>query len=149
MLSIFLSVSCALVAIAANPNDRVVLLFDAIRSVESGGVANSHEAVGDGGRSIGPYQISRAYWKDSGIPGSWDDCRNRGYSESVMLAYWQRYCPDALLLPDFETLARIHNGGPTGQLKQSTIQYWQRVRARLARPRAVLPHHSPARRSLR
>jgi len=107
-------------------------LFDAIRAVETGGIAKSCDAVGDGGRSIGPYQISEAYWQDSGVRGSWVRCMGRRYSEGVMLAYWKRYCPEALQTRDFEILSRIHNGGPTGHLKQSTLRYWRLIQTHLA-----------------
>ena len=147
MLSILLSMACGLVAGAATPTDRLALLFNAIRSVETGGVANSRDAVGDGGRSIGPYQISLAYWKDSGLGGSWARCKDRHYSETVMRAYWKRYCPDALRLRDDETLARVHNGGPTGHLTASTRPYWRMVSARLAARAVALPHRSAAQRS--
>ena len=40
-------------------------LFDAIREVESGG---NPDAVGDGGRSIGPYQIQWRDVNDCGLP---------------------------------------------------------------------------------
>ena len=99
-------------------------LFDALREVESGGDPN---AVGDGGRSIGPYQIQWAYWKDSGVPGSYRQVRDRRYAERVMIAYWKRYCPDALARADYKTLARIHNGGPAGNRKPATLPYWRKV----------------------
>ena len=111
-------------------------LFDAIRSVESGG---DDRAVGDGGASRGPYQIQRAYWTDallmtSGVlPGYdalvWD----RATSEQIMRWYWGRYCPDALRDFDFETLARIHNGGPAGARKAATAPYWNKVKKELVR----------------
>lgn len=106
-------------------------LFEAIRHVETGSVAKPREALGDGGRSLGPYQISRAYWTDSGMNGAWRRCKNLREAELAMLAYWQRYCPEALRQKDFETLARVHNGGPTGHRKAATASYWARVRARL------------------
>ena len=106
-------------------------LFNAIRHVETGGVANQRDAVGDKGRSIGPYQISRAYWTDSGVRGSWKRCKDQRHAEAAMLAYWKRYCPKALRSGDFETLARVHNGGPAGHRKAATADYWKSVQARL------------------
>ena len=49
---------------ATQPDARLTLdlLLDAVGQVESGG--NPH-AVGDGGRSLGPYQITSAYWADA------------------------------------------------------------------------------------
>lgn len=111
-------------------DDGLRPLFDAIRQVESGGNDN---AVGDGGRSIGPYQIQRAYWQDSRVPGRWEDCYRRAYAERVMLAYWRRYCPAALEARDWERLARVHNGGPTGHRKAATAGYWKKVQIKLKR----------------
>lgn len=100
-------------------------LFDAIRQVESGGRC---DLVGDGGRSVGPYQIQRSYWRDSGVPGNYQDVRDRAYAERVMVGYWKRYCPGALLTHDLRVLARVHNGGPLGHRKPSTLRYWEHVR---------------------
>lgn len=99
-------------------------LLDALREVESGG---DPDAVGDGGRSLGPYQIQWAYWKDSGVEGKYRQVRDRRYAERVMLEYWKRYCPKALARRDFQTLARVHNGGPAGARKSATRSYWRKV----------------------
>lgn len=103
-------------------------LLAAIREVESGG---NDLAVGDGGRSKGPYQISKPYWQDACEQGGldwkyedlvWDEptCR------VIILLYWERYAPAGSTA---KTLARIHNGGPKGHLKASTKGYWQRVKS--------------------
>ncbi|HOB76351.1 MAG TPA: hypothetical protein PKG54_17710 [Phycisphaerae bacterium] len=109
-------------------------LFDAIREVESGG---NPDAVGDGGRSIGPYQIQWAYWKDSGVPGKYHQVRDHRYAERVMIAYWKRYCPQALARRDYQTLARVHNGGLTGHRKAATLPYWHKVARELRARKAV------------
>jgi len=108
-------------------------LFDAIRHVESGG---NDKAVGDGGRSRGPYQIGAAYWQDAcEHSGSQWDYLNLVWSaphcEQIMLWYWSRYCPEALANNDWETLARVHNGGPKGASKRATEGYWRKVRQAL------------------
>lgn len=105
-------------------------LLDAIRQVESN---DGMHLVGDNGRSLGPYHIQRAYWQDSRLPGRYHDVYKTAYSERVMLAYWQRHCPQALARRDFQTLARIHNGGPRGHRKASTLVYWHKVRRELNR----------------
>lgn len=110
----------------------------ALRLVESGDREN---AVGDQGRAIGPYQITYAYWKDSGVRGHYRQCFGRRYSERVMRAYWQRHCPAALTRGDWQTLARIHNGGPRGNVKLSTVSYWRKVRT--AMRDEVVAVHSP------
>jgi hypothetical protein len=104
-------------------------LFSAIRAVESRG---NDKAVGDGGRAIGAYQIHYAYWRDSGVPGRWKQCRNRKYAERVMRAYWRRFCPKALAAGDWQTLAMVHNGGPKGHVKRTALNYWRRLRCAIA-----------------
>jgi predicted chitinase len=111
----------------------IVRLFNAIREVETGTHPDPANARGDGGRSLGPYQITVAYWKDSGVPGRYDQVRNRAYAERVMIAYWQRFCPEALAKGDWRTLAKVHNGGPNGPAVPKTIVYWLKVRQALAR----------------
>lgn len=104
-------------------------LFDAIRMVETGGHPDPANAIGDGGLSLGPYQITEAYWKDAiqhrpEIGGRYEDVKKASYAERIMMAYWDRYSPD----DNAETLARIHNGGPRGHRRSSTDAYWLRVR---------------------
>lgn len=67
-------------------------LFDAILKVESGG---DLDAVGDGGKAIGPFQIHEDYWtdavkKDSSLKDggkTYQSCKGEGsleYSKRVM-----------------------------------------------------------------
>ena len=114
------------------PGDRVDWgrFFAAIEAVES---VNGRRPVGDRGRSLGPYHISRAYWKDATAFGGvrWDYASgvwDRRRCRQVMLWYWQRWCPEALRQGDLATLARIHNGGPRGDGKRNTLRFWHRVR---------------------
>ncbi len=104
-------------------------LLDAIRQVESG---DNDDAVGDDGKAIGAYQIWSAYWSDAvewvpDIAGTYEGCRARWYAERVMVAYWHRYCREALRKGDYQTLARVHNGGPRGAGKKATLPYWEKV----------------------
>lgn len=113
-------------------------LLDAIRHVESGG---DDRAVGDQGRSIGPYQIQQAYWRDArswcrGLRGAYTDCYARDYAERCIVAYWHRYCRRALRNGDLEQLARVHNGGPQGHRKAATDPYWAKVKAQITRQRS-------------
>ena len=108
--------------------ERLEHIFAAIRLVETGGEADPAAAVGDGGRSFGPYQISRKYWLDAGALCDWQDVRKEAMAEKVMVAYWRRYCPAALEQGNAMVLARIHNGGPNGLRKMTaTENYWRRV----------------------
>lgn len=106
-------------------------LLDAICQVESG---CDSDAVGDGGDSIGAYQIQYAYWFDAvqfdpSIGGVYKDVLNKDYSRKVIFAYWDRYATKKRLghEPTLEDLARIHNGGPNGCKKNATVIYWVKV----------------------
>ena len=109
--------------------DRVL---EAIRSVETGNRPDSGRgSIGDGGSAIGPFQIHYEYWKDSAVPGRYEDCRDCDYARRVVIAYWHRYCPDAVIMHDAEVLARTHNGGPTGAKRDSTLPFWKKVKLEL------------------
>lgn len=86
------------------------LLFAAIMAIEGW---RGPGTVGSAGE-VGPYQITKAYWQDSGIDGKHADCESKEYSEKVMLAYWKRYCPEALRTRDLAVLASVHHWGPKG-----------------------------------
>lgn len=133
--------------------DSISDLLKALRAVETGGEVFPENAIGDNGRSRGPYQIGRDYWadavefatKNAGIdPAAWDYDElvwSAPHCEQIMLWYWGRWCPEALAaasdrydrgdMSALQTLARVHNGGPRGASKTSTLDYWQRVSARM------------------
>lgn len=112
-------------------------LLAAIKVVESKGDVN---AKGDGGRSIGAYQISAGYYEDAvkfnpslaegksyqNVAGSESSA---AYAEDVIKSYMGRYATEARLghKPTAEDIARIHNGGPNGYKKDSTLGYWKKV----------------------
>ena len=110
--------------------------LEAVRMVESTGNDN---AVGDGGKAIGPFQIHKAYWKDAvefdkTLGGSYEDCYDRDYARRVVIAYMTRYAPKGATQ---EQLARLHNGG-CGILKRKgtkawneTTAYWNKIQKRL------------------
>jgi len=107
-------------------------ILDAIRQTETGGEADPANAVGDGGRAIGPFQIHRAYWQDAvahdpSIGGVYSDCKDEAYARRVVLAYLSRYCKSW----SDEAVARIHNGGPSGHTRKSTVKYWRKVEKNL------------------
>jgi Destabilase len=106
-------------------------IFSALRMVESSGRDDVPD--GDNGAAIGPYQIHREYWQDAvqaqpGLGGDYQDCRHRDYAERVIGAYMQKWIPDAWAKGDAETIARVHNGGPDGWRRDSTLGYWQKVK---------------------
>ena len=106
-------------------------LFDAIRSVETGGHPDPENAEGADGE-LGPYQITEQYWIDAlehrpELGGTYDMVRNQYYAEWVMMAYWDRWATSYT----FEVLARQHNGGPWGHTSVATNKYWKLIKERL------------------
>ena len=110
-------------------------ILDAIERVETGGHADPANAVGDGGKALGPMQIHRVYWQDAvehdptlvANGETYASVRNRAYARRVVMAYWSRYAKSW----DAQTLARIHNGGPKGHTKRATLGYWAKVKKAL------------------
>lgn len=110
-------------------------VLDAIRQVETGGHPDPSNAVGDGGKALGPFQIHRVYWEDAVAHDpsltaqgqSYESVRDVAYAERVILAYWRRYAPSW----DAQALSRIHNGGPKGHKRKATLGYWGKVQAAL------------------
>ena len=106
-------------------------LFTAIAAVESE----------NGRTSDNVYQIRRVYLDDLGrIYGCHfadEVATDRHASEQVMLAYWEyygeQYARQTGRQPTAEVLARIHNGGPNGWRKDSTLEYWRKVKAAMER----------------
>jgi len=100
------------------------LLLDAIAKVES---RNNSSVTGDGGRAAGPYQIHRAYWADGtkflGVNWSYEQASDPAKAREVVKAYLLHYGQGCSLLER----ARIHNGGPTGHRKPSTLDYARRI----------------------
>lgn len=83
--------------------------------------------LGDNGAALGPLQIHRAYWQDSGVPGQYSDCADLAYSRRVVTAYLRRYARNAWERGDAMSLARVHNGGPSGAKKRATLAYGRKV----------------------
>ena len=67
----------------------------------------------------------------SSIFASYSDVARLDYAERVVAAYLQRYAPRALARGDWQTLARVHNGGPAGARNPATRAYWKRVERHL------------------
>lgn len=103
----------------------------ALNMVEASG--RHGNIVGDNGKALGGYQIHKAYWQDAvqydkSIGGKYQDVTNKAYAEKVVTAYLNRYAKQAVLSKDYETLARIHNGGLNGAKKSATKEYWKKVK---------------------
>lgn len=92
-------------------------LIDAIGVVESN---NNDDAVGDNGKSIGRYQIQKAYWIDGTeylkVDWPYKDAHNPYKARKVVEAYLTRYGKGKTI----EQLAAIHNSGPKGAEKLKT-----------------------------
>jgi len=114
-------------AASVDPNG-LDLLLDAIAAVES---RNDPGAAGDGGRALGPYQIHRAYWADAarflGVDWSYTDAQDPVKAREVVRAYLLHYGRGCSTLE----MARIHNGGPNGHKKTTTLAYAHRIAATL------------------
>ena len=111
-------------------------LYDCIAKVETGGSKDPDCAVGDNGKAYGRYQIWEVYYNDAvefnPLLETWKNTKGHGsktYSEQVMQSYMNRYATEARLgrKPTNEDIARIHNGGPNGYKKESTLKYWKKV----------------------
>ncbi|XP_057840915.2 uncharacterized protein LOC131050708 isoform X2 [Cryptomeria japonica] len=104
-------------------------LLDAIISVESDKM-NRIEGC-KGGTRIGMLQINEQYHRDAWGPNAssyqWSQCRDTEYAENTVVVFWLRHCPDAVINNDWETLARIHHGGPEGLGTNSANHYWTEI----------------------
>ncbi len=119
---ILLLALCATCQAAPGPG-----FWRALHIVETSG--RTGPILGDGGKALGPLQIHRGYHQDSRVAGDYSRVSDLNYSKRVATAYLKRYAPEAWAAGDVETLARVHNGGPRGQLKAATKSYGARVKA--------------------
>lgn len=142
---VVLGLLASLAAAVPPPSDfNTDRILNAIRQVETGGESDPANAVGDGGKSIGPFQIGRAYWIDAleydpSIGGEYTDCKDEAYARRVVVAYLSRYCK----VWTNENVARIHNGGGAILKKRNsksakerkawdnTTRYWSKVQRHL------------------
>lgn len=102
--------------------------IDALHQVESEG--KTGPIIGDNGAALGPFQIHKEYWADvkDQIGGKYSDVANYDYAKKVVAAYLLKYGKKAIKNKDWETLAKMHNGGPRGPLKSATEKYWNKVK---------------------
>lgn len=110
----------------ANPSEQ---LIDALVKVESNGNPN---AIGDNGRAIGILQIWKIVVDDvnrfSNVKYAYDDrydeVKSREMCKKYLIHYGGKNATN-------EKYARIWNGGPKGHMKNATLKYWKKVRAKL------------------
>jgi len=103
--------------------------------VETGGHPDPANAVGDNGQALGILQMHEAYVADAAehanITWSHSDALNPSSARKIFVAYMNRYAKMERKPPHMsyaEFVSRIHNGGPVGYTKKSTISYWQKVK---------------------
>jgi hypothetical protein len=108
-------------------------IYEAIAYEESRGIDC---AVGDNGEALGRYQIHKIYVDDvsriAKTNYTYDDRLDAEKSLAMVKIYLdyygRRYSRLTGRLVTDEVMARIHNGGPDGFRKQSTVEYWNRVK---------------------
>jgi len=104
---------------------------DAIWQVETN--KGRGHILGDNGKSLGPLQISRFCWTDAqehgNFGGEYEDVVNLEYARMVLFYYILKYEPEIWVKQDWESMARLWNGGPNWRNKmESTDQYWGKVK---------------------
>jgi len=122
MRSLLLALALATSTHAAPP----AAFWRALHVVESGGKRGGL-APGDQGRRRGPLRIMRGYHADSRVAGAYENVDDLAYSRRVVTAYFKRYARAAWDRGDVISLARIHNGGPSGSRKRATLTYARKV----------------------
>jgi len=134
-LIVFLTMAVTLEGPNKIPNvSRHVDLLAAMCEIESGGDCSKIGLADE----LGCYQILEPYWIDAlkydpSIGGVYEDVIDREYAEKVIYAWWSRYATEERLgrpVTD-EDRARMHNKGPNGYKKDSSIPYWIKVQDEL------------------
>jgi len=123
MKKTLLALLLALPAYSAPPES----FWRALHHVETSGRLGPIK--GDNGAALGPLQIHRVYFQDSGVKGSYSQVAELAFARRVATAYLKRYAPKAWERGDVVTLARVHNGGPSGHRKAATLAYARKVLA--------------------
>jgi len=104
-------------------------------AIETGGHPDPVNAVGDGGKALGILQMHKAYVADAAEHANVDwthvDALDPSKAKDIFLAYMSRYAkierkPNDMSYEEF--VSRIHNGGPLGYKKKSTILYWEKFK---------------------
>jgi hypothetical protein len=141
-LAVLIAVLFALLPFAARAMEQESAqdkFFHALRIVECGDVANPPDGDKDPktGKymAIGPYQIWEKYFDDAVKADEsirslkYQDCRDPDKAAMVVGAYLQHYAPKSWAKQNWQVLARVHNGGPSGHRSKLTVKYWAKVEA--------------------
>ena len=111
---------------AANGQYTLSQLIDAIAIVESN---NSPKAYNAQENAAGLYQIRPIYLRDVNRILGWQkyklaDRFDFQLSRDMVFIYLRYYGEGK----GIEAMSRIHNGGPRGYKKKSTLSYWQKTK---------------------
>lgn len=89
---------------------------------------------------LGPLQFTEDAWNegcehanlqnDPAFTFNEKNCKNLYKAIRVTWAYWQRYAANEVQEHDIEFLVRMHNGGPTGAMSDTTLDYWKKYQTR-------------------
>ena len=117
-------------------SERVEVLIPALIQVESGG---DWKAIGDKGKAYGGLQLWKIYIKDVNRIARTNYTHNDAFDEEkakeivriYLINYGKRYERLTGKTATYEVLSRIHNGGPNGWKKESTIKYWNKVKDKI------------------
>jgi len=107
------------------------IFWKALHQVETSGRFGAIK--GDNGAALGPLQITRAFHKDSRVPGRYQQVADLAYARRVATAYYMRYAPEAYRQGNMEVLARIHSGGPKGPTRAATLPHARKLMAYVRR----------------
>lgn len=115
-------------------------LLDEMNQVEASG-KRANVTKGDNGAARGPFQIHFKYWHDaceydSTIGGTYADCEGYDYSVKIVTAYMNRFAKAHLVSGNYQAIARIHNGGPSGDKSKRTLDYWRKYKFARLQPLA-------------
>jgi hypothetical protein len=102
---------------------------------------NPHAVGRDG--ELGILQMTAAYVQDAAEYANEDwvhiDALDELTAIKIFRAYMDRYATDDCLgrHVTWEDIARIHNGGPNGYKKKSTIPYWNKVKCLITKQQSM------------
>jgi len=116
----------------------IALIIPMLIQVESGGEKYPDSCIGDNGNAVGCLQIWKIVVDDVNRIQkkevfTYNDRLTRPKSVRMAEIYLNHYGARYKRLtgkePTLEVLARMWNGGPDGYKKQSTVIYWEKVKA--------------------
>ena len=116
-------------------------LLVALEETECAGIELNERplAVGDAGSAHGWLQLHIGHYRDAKKESPWlpsyeEVCKDKELSECVAVSVWQKYSKKC---KTDEQKARVHNGGPTWNLRKkaitNTLKYWKSVKSHLTK----------------